>query len=159
MNRARMGLTLVALLWMASVAQAAVLVCWNTVPFDDTFRILVEGSPEDDQLFAIPAFHWQGLNVYQMSGTSATRLFESTPTTVRLSVYLDNPTSFFLNHPDCRLRMTLQRKGLNGSWVVDCKGGTGAPFSLSGTATFTPCEEEVEVQSVQRFSAPRLIGQ
>lgn len=159
MNRAKMGLTLAAFLCMISAVHASVLMCWDVSPFDDTFRVLADSNPDDEALFALTAVHWQGLNVYQMSGASATRLFESTPTTAEFSVFMDNKSSFFGGNPNCRLRVTLQREGMNGSWTIDCTGGGVKDFTISGTAVFNPSCGGVQAQSVQRAFAPQLAGQ
>lgn len=156
MRNVRMTLQMLIFILLISIAsvQAQMLVCWDINPFDDTMRALVAMTPDDEALFALTAVHWQGGKAYQLSGSTATRLFESTPTTVQFSVYMDNPTSFWGNHPDCRLRVTLQREGLSGSWVMNCTGSPSTPFTVSGTLVLDSCEPGVSVGvSVNRNQA------
>jgi hypothetical protein len=145
---------LVLALLLSSASTQAALICWDT-NFDDTFRVEAEQSPEDGALFALTAVHWQGLNVYQMSGATSAHLFVTTPNVVNFTAYMDNLFSAFGNNPTCRFRVGLFLDTLGGGWTMDCTGGPGMPFTVSGTATRQdpcPADNPVGVAQAQRIT-------
>jgi hypothetical protein len=139
-------------------ADLGAVLCWETNEFDDTFAIWAMSPTGDATMFALPAVTWRGLTAYQMNGSTSARLFEATPEVVRVSVVMDNPSGFFGENPNCRVRMVFQYADLRGAWTIDCTGGV-KPFTVSGTAALVACQPDTSPTRARAMGAPRLAGQ
>jgi hypothetical protein len=140
-------------------ADVDTMLCFKAEPFADTLKVWALSATGDDSTFALPAVIWEGVTAYMMSGATSTRLFEGTPDVVRLSLTMDNPSSFFGNNPSCRLRVVLQRATLNGSWDMLCTGGGAKDFPVSGAATLVACRQTDPTAIARAMVAPRLAGE